>query len=324
MTLRPDTLPATPAARPAAPAQAPVPVLPVSVVIPTCGRPDLLRGAVASVLAGDAVPAEVLIIDQSRGPLSPLAIPAPPPGCRVRHRASDATCLSAARNEGIALGTQPIVAMIDDDVEVAAGWLRGVVDGLQGDVAAVTGRVRPGPTPAPDDYVPSVYDHAEPEVLTGPVARDMLSGNNFAARREVLEAVGPFDERLGPGSRWAGADDNDYGYRLLAAGHVIRYEPRAELVHHAWRRGRAIVRLRWNYGRGQGGFYAKHLPGARRVMLRRLARDLRIDLAGMVRFAVRRDPWAVTFAAHAVGLVSGVCEWWLRREGPVPAGEASR
>ena len=40
-------------------------VLPASVVICTRNRPVLLSQAVASILAGDDVPAEIIVVDQS-------------------------------------------------------------------------------------------------------------------------------------------------------------------------------------------------------------------------------------------------------------------
>ena len=52
---------------------------------------------------------------------------------------------------------------------------------------------------------------------------------------QVFEQVGGFDARLGAGSRFPAADDNDLGFRLLKAGYEIVYAPEPVVYHRAWR-----------------------------------------------------------------------------------------
>jgi GT2 family glycosyltransferase len=271
----------------------------------------MVAGALEAVLAGAEVPAEVIVVDQSETPALDVPPAAARRGVEVRHVPSATTGLSAARNAGIALAREPVVAMIDDDAVVTPTWAQAVDDAMRlgGPRTAVTGRVVPGPTPTGREYVPSCNVSTTPAVFRGRIGRDVLFGNNFAIPRAAIEEIGWFDERLGAGARWRAADDNDFGHRLLDAGYTIRFVPEAEVTHLAWRTTRQLLHLRWSYGRGQGGFYAKHARLGDRYTMRRLARDAGASARAAARFGIRLDPWAATHAAHLCGLVSGFAEW---------------
>lgn len=285
----------------------------MSVAISTIGRPDLVIRTVRSVLAGDAVPAEILVADQNpvlHTDLAQLAADV----STLRLLRGIPTGLSAGRNACLAAATQEMVAMIDDDVEVDPGWLGAMHAALTegGEWVIVSGRVLPGPTEQPDDWVPSTKVSTVPETHRAPGPKDVVWGNNFGMWRRAFRTVGPFDTRLGPGARWASSDDNDFGYRALRAGLTVRYVPSVCLTHMAWRRGRALYRVQWEYGRGQGGFYAKHGALGDRHLRGRFAADVAVDLRGVLRYAARRDPWAASYALHLLGLVAGFAEWRLR------------
>ena len=67
----------------------------------------------------------------------------------------------------------------------------------------------------------------------------------------MLERIGGFDERLGPGTWTEAAEDLALFDRLLHAGGAGRYEPQALVLHEQWRARRAVVRLDWGYGKGR-------------------------------------------------------------------------
>ena len=109
---------------------------PVSVVIPTRGRPDSLRRAVDSVLAQDyAGDIELLIVfDQEE---DTFETPALPPGRRLVRLENDRTPgLSGARNSGILAASADLIAHCDDDDE----WLP---DKLSRQVAVLIERAAP-------------------------------------------------------------------------------------------------------------------------------------------------------------------------------------
>ena len=160
-----------------------------------------------SVLAGDELPAEIVVVDQSRAPTRRLAhwsdasnapygtSTRPPPG------------LSRARNLASRAASCDLVVIIDDDMFVDRTWLATLVAALEteGPNAVVTGRVLPDDAAnAPEGFVPALVTGTESARYRGPLPRDVLAGGHMAAYRQILEAIGGFDERLGAGSAFPG------------------------------------------------------------------------------------------------------------------------
>jgi len=273
----------------------------------------MLRETIESILAGDELPAQIVIVDQGDEPAD-LSSVAESAGCDVVQVRVPAMGASRARNEGIAAAREPILVFTDDDVQVDPGWLRILVTRLTDapERTAVTGRVLPGVDEAGIGHVPSVSRRTDPEVFSGRLYADVLFSNNMALRRSAFDEVGRFDERLGPGSPFRNAEDNDLGFRLLEAGYQIAFVPEAVVYHRAWRGRRATVALGWEYGFGQGAFYAKHASVRDRHMLRRLGRNIRWRLR-RIPSHVRHDRLeAAADTMYLCGLVAGSAAWWLR------------
>jgi GT2 family glycosyltransferase len=75
-------------------------------------------------------------------------------------------------------------------------------------------------------------------------------------RRRLIDAVGPFDEELGPGSgtHWGGAEDLDYVVRALRVGCSVYYDPTLT-IHHPRTREQSSHPDAWQgyeYGAGLG------------------------------------------------------------------------
>lgn len=286
--------------------------LAATVLICTRDRPALLGDTLRSVLAGTSVPQELLIVDQSTTPNADIGAMGRMRGCNVRYLHSATEGLSRARNIGLRAAACDVVVLLDDDMLVDAGWLSLLLAGLDGrsDVAA-TGRVLAAPPEGGGRTVPAaaLVLREDPAVFRGPQPLDVVPGANVALPRGPVLELGGFDERLGAGTRFASADDNDMGHRLLLAGCEVRHVPAAVVLHRAWRGSGELVRLRWRYGRGKGAFYAKHLR-QRHIMRRAGA-----DVGGRLRRAVmtaRGSPR--TTAAELVsvaGMASGALEWLI-------------
>ncbi len=294
---------------------------PASLIICSRNRPRLLAETVASVLRGDDVPDELVIVDQSRAPHPTLAYAPLRSRCRLRYLWSQSVGLSCARNIGIAAAQYPILAFTDDDVLAPPTWFGGLLRAqlAAGPRGVVTGRVVQAEE-AGGDFAPSLKDDMAPTVYEGRPGVDVLWSNNMAMYRAAVDDVGSFDERLGAGGHFPAAEDNDFGFRLLEAGYRIFYVPEALIYHRAWRSGRDYVRLRWAYGRGQGAFFAKHLSLTDRHMLRRLSASVRShSMNAATRF--RRHPrLAYGDAVYTAGLLSGAVEWLVRQRTIVSEG----
>lgn len=268
---------------------------PATLIVCSRGRPGLLSSVVASVLAGTELPDEFIVVDQSIEPhpdLSSLHVA----GCRFRYLHSATVGLSRSRNIGIAAASHPVIVFTDDDVLVPPDWFGILTRSLAaaGPRSVVTGQVLASDPETPGAFAPSLHPGTERVVYEGRVYQDPLATFNVAMPRDAHRAAGGFDPRLGPGTPFPAAEDNDFGYRLLEAGYRIVFDPEATVFHRAWREDRSYVPLRHGYGRGQGAFYAKHLSFEDRYMLRRLL--------GTLANHVRRLPRAVLndLAATAV------------------------
>jgi GT2 family glycosyltransferase len=165
---------------------------------------------------------------------------------------------SAARNAGWRAARHGLIAFLDDDVMVQPGWADAMVRALtRSDAAFVTGwiGVPPGqeevPGPLPLMIAP------EPRPLTVWTEGAFGAGANWGARKSALEAVGGFDERLGPGRWWAAAEDVDLFDRLVIAGRSGWYDPKVRIDHDMWRGRRERLTLHWRYGKGMGARLAK-------------------------------------------------------------------
>ncbi|MFN8639656.1 MAG: hypothetical protein U0360_09415 [Dehalococcoidia bacterium] len=83
---------------------------------------------------------------------------------------------------------------------------------------------------------------------------------NMAARREVCERLGGFDEQLGVGATFRSCEDNDFCERAIRAGFAVLQDPRIEVLHWGARArlDGAADRLRYDYSRGYGAMLMKH------------------------------------------------------------------
>ena len=219
---------------------------PISVVVPTRDRPDHLDRCLAALRAALRPEDEVVVVDSASA--VPIA------GATVR---CDRPGASHARNAGVAAATHSIIAFVDDDVRVQAGW-PGAIAGAFADpsVAFVTGRLIAPPDVVAERPV-AIKDDVLPARLDASAVGTLGHGGNFAVLRSVFDAVGGFDEALGPGARFRAAEDLDVFDRLLRAGFVGRYEPVALAWHEQWRDRRALLALDFAYGVGAGARLAK-------------------------------------------------------------------
>jgi GT2 family glycosyltransferase len=280
-----------------------------TLVIGTRNRPSLLRATVESVLDGRERPAEIVVVDQSDEPSFTLA-ELSREDCAVRVIAASEPGLSRARNEGAAAASTELLVFADDDMLADREWFGRLVRALAAaePKTVVTGAVEAAPGESWRSFFPATQSHTPGAVFEGRLDRDVLAGGHMAITRSALEDVGGFDPRLGPGAAYPAAEDNDLGFRLLEAGYRIAYVADAVLYHRAWRAGWRYPLVRFSYGRGKGGFYAKH-PAQLRS---RALRDVTHRMRRFPRQVIRRPSLAAGDVAYVAGILVGSTRWWLR------------
>ena len=231
----------------------------VSLLISSRNRPQFLIDAVQSVLDALTPPDEIVVVDQSDVPNESLVTLRVPEAVSFHYIKSDTTGISRSRNIAFEHASHAIVVVIDDDCIVAKDWLEVIVRALlaASPKTVVTGRVLADESEG--GFAPSLHASDTQAEFRGRITTDPLATFNFALRATTYAAVGPFDSRIGPGTRFPSSEDNDYGYRLLLAGYTIVFEPAALVYHRAWRTEANYRAVRYAYGRGQGAYYGKHL-----------------------------------------------------------------
>lgn len=281
---------------------------PVSVVVPTLGRPSLVS-CMQSLSRCRPAPAEVLVTAQGEPKeLAELVGRVGPPGTRVvEHRGHG---VSSNTNLGVRLAAHPVVTVTHDDCTVQADWI-GVAYELacRYPNAILTGRVLPSGDPA---RVPSCKTDPDSHDFTGELEPGALYPSNMVLPRDLVMASGGFDERFDP---LGAAEDCDLAYRWLRAGLSLRYEPALVVHHHDWRTEEELARLYVDYGRGLGALYAKHLRAGDNAIFCFLARDVRLALV-ILRRRLLRVPSSLDWPSGLpAGLPRGLV-FGLRRMGP--------
>jgi len=226
-------------------------ISPVTVAITTLDRPDALARCLRSLAEGSALPAEVVVVDQSRERTAEPVVAGAGGLPAARYLSDERTGLGRGQNLAVSAATQPAVAVLDDDCVANRRWVETVDRLLDHDgLDLVGGRVlpladsRPGVVP-----VSSRTSERRLELRWPTPPWDLGSGNNFACRREWFMRIGGCDERLGPGSPGRGGVDMDLFYRLLRAGARARYEPDL-VVHHEQQQPEGRLTRRGAYGFG--------------------------------------------------------------------------
>jgi GT2 family glycosyltransferase len=197
----------------------------VSVVVPTCGRADLLDRCLAALTAqtvrsGDM---EIVVVDDAAQDATQAAIAGW--SDRMAARGLDVTYVpnhgphgpAAARNRGWRVAHSAIIAFTDDDTVPDRDWLRHGLQAFSDDVDALWGRITMPLPEQPTDYERDASHLASAEFVTA----------NCFCRKAMLDALGGFDERF----RLAWREDSDFHFRLLAKGARIRHVPQAVVVH---------------------------------------------------------------------------------------------
>jgi GT2 family glycosyltransferase len=269
----------------------------VTVVVCTRDRSPVLASCLEHLTRLTHPAVDVLVVDNAPSDESTRrlvdALAARDP--RVRYAREERPGLSYARNRGLAEARGRHVLFTDDDVSVDPDWVQGLLKGFQrrDDVACVTGLVCTADiTSAAEAYFdartaawssriePRLYDLADdrdPSALY-PYSPGLFgTGANFGFDRDLLRALGGFDEALGAGTRTRGGEDIDVFVRILRSGGAIAYEPAAIVWHHHRADDAALLTQLYGYGTGLSAFVAKYLfaSDTRGEVLRRVLAGIR-------------------------------------------------
>jgi len=219
----------------------------VDIIICVHNAPADVRRCLDSVLARTLPPFRLILVDDGSGPetASLLREFARDHGARlIRH--AGATGYTRAANAGLRASDAPWVVLLNSDTIVTDGWLDRMVQAAASDRRI--GMVGPISNTASWQSVPQLReaeDWAENPFPAGvdadglarilaeaagrePVPMPFLNGFCLLIRRELIEAIGVFDEaRFGAGY----GEENDYCIRARAAGWRLAVADDAYVFH---------------------------------------------------------------------------------------------
>ncbi|MCD4523586.1 mycofactocin biosynthesis glycosyltransferase MftF [Nocardioides sp. cx-173] len=299
----------------------PVPVAELTVIIPVRDRPEQLDQAL-----GALAPLRCVVVDDASHAPAEVARVAARHGAQLVALTTNVGP-AGARNAGLATVTTPYVAFVDSDVTVSAADLlrltRHFADpavALVGPrVGAVSRSARPRWFERYDAAASSLALGRTPGVVRPGAAVAWLPSACLVARAETLsEETCGFDETMRVG------EDVDLVWRLVGAGHRVRYDPAVEAAHDARPTIRGWLGRKLVYGSGGAGLAARHgdrlapavltpsyaAAGAALLLRRRWSLPLALALAAPgARGLARRLPAAVAARTAAQGL-----GWAVRQE----------
>jgi hypothetical protein len=121
-------------------------------------------------------------------------------------------------------------------------------------------------------------------------------------RRALVESVGDFDVRFGPGAPFLSADDTDMAFRALRAGSAVLQDSQSIVVHWGARgyENGEVRRLLTSYGFATGAMYAKHIRQGDVAAGFLLVDELGTLLTDMLRSLVEHRPLGVRRLASTV------------------------
>ena len=245
----------------------------VSIVICTVNRADALERCLASVARLQLPPTatlELIVVDNNSTDGTKAVIEAfkPDAAIAVRGMFEEKRGKSHALNLALSATTADVVFFTDDDCVLRHDLVVRLVEEFSAhpELDGIGGRVELlDPLDLP---IAIQLRDSRAELTSITQVFGLIPGCNMAYRRRVIDRIGGFDTRLGPGTPRV-AEDADFVYRSLKAGFRLGYVPDIVIYHGHGRRNPAdIFKTKKGYLNGRGAFYAKHILSFDRDVLR--------------------------------------------------------
>jgi GT2 family glycosyltransferase len=237
----------------------------ISVILCTRNRASSLRKTLEALSRMSAPPDlqwEVLVVDNNSDDDTLQVVDAfdRTSELNVRYIWEPRLGKSRALNTGMNHACGEILAFIDDDIFPGQDWLLVMRREFSADplLGLISGRVE---LYDPRDLPMTIRRCAErSEIKTLDQVFELPVGCNFAVRRELVHHVGLFDPEFGPGGKFGPAEDLDFFYRAWRAGEKLVYVPSLFVLHaHGRKSVEEGLKLRCDYLKSRGAFYAKHI-----------------------------------------------------------------
>lgn len=264
----------------------------VSVIVCTRDRAESCRDTLARLLESRPTGCQVVVVDQSRGEDTRLALADLARADDFVYLQSASRGLSSARNEGAENSTGDLLLFTDDDCLPDADWIQAWRDCFAADqeVGVGFGQVSCPPFDPTKGYTAgfNARDGSHGREIFRLGAGHVGMGANMVVRRRVWLVLGGFDEGLGAGSRFPAGEDADLAYRALKNGYPLRHLTAARVWHYGYRPGSSASLLMRGYVVGIAAMYAKHARCGDGYAVRLLGIETWHHVIGVVRRLLNR------------------------------------
>jgi len=191
----------------------------LSVVVPVRNDAVRLGRCLASLGTGSSIPDAIVVADNGSSDNSSEV--ARTSGARVL--SLPGLKVSALRNAAARETNTELLAFVDADHELAAGWTAAAVDVMRDEAVGAAGARYL--SPADGTWVQHMYGLLRGRTI-GTRDTDWLGSGNMVVRRNAFDSIGGFDASL------EACEDVDLCRRLRAAGFRIIGDERLRSVHH--------------------------------------------------------------------------------------------
>lgn len=168
--------------------------------------------------------------------------------------------VARARNLGLVYSRGRIIACMDDDCYPECNYLNHVLRIFRDpEIDFIGGRIL---LYDPEDAPVTIRRDTREETIPPRsfIKAGSIQGANIAFRRTVIERIGGYDPRFGPGSPVGSGDDIEFIARASAAAFRGGYFPGPTVYHHHGRKTDSDLEvLRQRYAIGRGAYYTKFL-----------------------------------------------------------------
>jgi Glycosyl transferase family 2 len=193
----------------------------VSFIVPVRNDAARLETCLRSITANSQRPDQIEIIVVDNG--STDDSPAVARGFGAEVLQIEQARVATLRNQGARHARADVLAFIDADNEIAAGWLYAALECLRLPKAAVVGALYQPPVDG--TWVQRTYGQLR-GIPAGQHDADWLGSGNLAIWRSAFEAVGGFDTTLET------CEDVDLCHRIRARGFRVISDARLKSIHH--------------------------------------------------------------------------------------------
>ena len=230
----------------------PAPLIESSLIIITLRRPALLRQTLQALTRQTRKPEEIVVVDNGPDSDTEQAVCSFSASLPVRYVDEPRRGYGNARNRGLAEARGSILYFLDDDCVASPDWAETLWDAVASGRTDLAGGSRTSGLSglaARLEYLSTDGPVLSPRLPGGPARH--LSTSNLILRRDVVERVGTFDEKL------AMCEDRDFTVRAAQAGFRLLFEPRARVTHYSSvdRFSLYLGRMR-HYGFGTSQYFA--------------------------------------------------------------------